>query len=432
MLSMPRVRKSLKQKWFLRVLLWLGILVLLVLVLYQIPWIHQRAVWKLDAAFNYIRLIFHPVGTVPVPREGITPINGVATSLPQSKNSHTFSTSLLLTSAPTITPNPTSLPINVNLNPPTFDLSKDIQDWNNCGPATLALYLRFYGWQGDQFLISDLIKPFRGDKNVNIDELQYFVLTQAGWLGAEYRVGGTIHRLKQILAAGFPIMIEESFTIGGEDYWPHDDHWTGHYLLLTGYDDTREVFVSQDAYLGPDILKNYSDLDEDWQAFNRVYMVIFPTQQVDTMRHLLGIDWEKDSNRKHAMEAARQEIISDPENPFAWFNLGTNLAYFDASIEAAQAYDKALTIGIPQRMLRYQFGPFMVYFKLDRNEDLLSLTQFALNITPNSEEVLLWRGWALYRRGDRAGALEAIEHALAAHPRYSDALYALDFINTHP
>jgi hypothetical protein len=46
---------------------------------------------------------------------------------------------------------------------------------NNCGPASLALYLRYYGWQGDQFTISELLKPRREDRNVNVEELVYYV-----------------------------------------------------------------------------------------------------------------------------------------------------------------------------------------------------------------------------------------------------------------
>ncbi len=48
--------------------------------------------------------------------------------------------------------------------------------------------------------------------------------------------------------------------------------------------------------------------------------------------------------------------------------------------------------GLPQRMLRYQFGPFLAYFNALRTEDLLALTDYALDRTANSEEALLWRG----------------------------------------
>lgn len=424
-------KKRQKNNRLLNALLGIGLCTLLVLLVYQIPWVHKRASWRLEAAVNYIRLIINPIGTVPVPQETLPAlVSSDITPSPTTKILPTITPSTP-EPTPTVTPNPTPIPTSVTLAPPAFDRSRDIQDWNNCGPATLALYLRFYGWQGDQFTISDVVKPLRGDKNVNVDELQYFVLTQAGWLSAEFRVGGTISILKEFIAAGFPIMIEESFLIG-EDYWPNDDHWTGHYLLLTGYDDANGTFISQDVFKGPNTLKGYRDLDKDWEAFNRVYMVVFPTQQVDAIKAILGSDWDKEVNRQRALDTAQASTVSNPDNPFSWFNAGTNLAYFDKYSEAAQAYDMAFRVGLPQRMLRYQFGPFIVDFKLARNDDLLSLTKYALNLTPNSEEILLWRGWALYRNGDREGALKAINDALSAHPGYSDAIYALDYINKNP
>ena len=89
----------------------------------------------------------------------------------------------------------------------------ELQGANNCGPATLALYLRYYGWDGNQDIIAQVVKPVTEDRNVNPDELIYFVRTHAGWLNAEFRVGGDIQLLKQLLAAGFPVMIEESFLL---------------------------------------------------------------------------------------------------------------------------------------------------------------------------------------------------------------------------
>jgi hypothetical protein len=52
------------------------------------------------------------------------------------------------------------------------------------------------------------------------------------------------------------------------------------------------------------------------------------------------------------------------KNAFAWFNQGTNLTYFQRYSEAAQAYDTARSIGLPQRLLRYQFGHLSHIFKL--------------------------------------------------------------------
>jgi tetratricopeptide (TPR) repeat protein len=139
-----------------------------------------------------------------------------------------------------------------------------------------------------------------------------------------------------------------------------------------------------------------------------------------------------DYNRQHALDKAQADTEANPEDAYAWFNLGTNLVYFERYNEAAGAYDRARQLGLPQRMLRYQFGPFFAYFFSSRNEDLLSLTEYALKITPNSEETLLWRGWGNYRDGKRSDAAADFNQALQENPYYQDAQYALDFITNNP
>jgi len=60
---------------------------------------------------------------------------------------------------------------------------------------------------------------------------------------------------------------------------------------------------------------------------------------------------------------------------------------------------------------------------------LLALSEYALKITPNSEEALLWHGWALYRDGNKMDAILEFQKALEAHPGYHDAEYAITFVN---
>ena len=89
---------------------------------------------------------------------------------------------------------------------------------------------------------------------------------------------------------------------------------------------------------------------------------------------------------------------------------------------------KARELGLPQRMFRYQFGPFIANFQANRTDDLLALTDYALQRTEMSEETWLWHGWAFYRKGDTNGAVENWRKALSVHPGYEDALYALNFV----
>ncbi len=293
------------------------------------------------------------------------------------------------------------------------------------------MYLRFYGWQGDQFDIAAVLKPERDDRNVNVDELTYYVHNYAGWLRAIYRVGGDLETLKKLLAAGIPVVIEESFYFD-EPFWPNDDLWAAHYNLITGYDDSTQTFTGQDSFRGADQQIPYQTLQEYWQSFNHVYLIVYPPALEEVILAILGPDWQADANRQRALERAQAETVSNPTNAFAWFNLGSNLVYFERYAEAADAFDRARELGLPQRMLRYQFSPFFAYFHTGRVDDLLALSEYALKVTPNAEEALLWHGWALYRKGDTAGALADFQNALQQNPGYQDARYALDFVRANP
>jgi len=414
-----------KRKPGLKILFAIGFLILLGFGLYQIPWVNRRASWRFDLAITYVHRLLNPVEELPAPMVNRSTEPGIPSSTPVPSTS--TPTPML---SPTPTAVPTPIPTATTLNAPAYDEAKDKQDWNNCGPATLALYLRYYGWEGDQFDISTVVKSTRDDRNVNVEELVYYVRNYSGWLKAEFRVGGDVERIKELLAAGFPVMIEESFTTDRK-YWPEDDLWSGHYLLITGYNDATRTFTVQDSEIGPNQSVNYDILDNKWQGFNRVYIIVYRPEQEQSLKNILGDDWDNDKNREKALNIAQQEAEEDPQNAFAWFNVGTNQTYFKNYSQAATAYDTARSIGLPQRMLRYQFGPFIAYFQIGRTEDVLTLTRYALDISRTSEEAMLWRGWAFYQNGDKSTALSYFRDALKIREDYEDALWAIDYVNAN-
>lgn len=395
-------------------------LALVGILVYQVPFVNQRLSWRVDFALTYLRGVINPVGAMPT---ALPPPAVAVTSHPQVTPMETTVEIVAAGPTPTQTATPTPLPERVTLTAPKWEL----QDINNCGPAALTMYLRYYGWGGDQVDIANILKPQRHDRNVNVDELVYYVRNYAGWLNAEFRVAGDLQLLKRFLAAGLPVIVEETFYFESA-YWPNDDLWAAHYNLLTGYDDAEQIFITQDSYHGANLKVSYDLLDEYWQTFNRVYLVVYPVEQQELVKSILGKDWDVEANRQRALEISQAETKTDSENPYTWFNLGSSLVWFERYAEAVEAYDKARQIGVPQRMLRYQFGPFFAYFHTNRNDDLLVLSEYALKRTPTSEEALLWHGWALYRQGDVAKAVAQFQRALVENPNYLDAQNALQFV----
>jgi tetratricopeptide (TPR) repeat protein len=202
-------------------------------------------------------------------------------------------------------------------------------------------------------------------------------------------------------------------------------------VLVTGYNDSARTFTVQDSFVGPNRVIPYTVLDKHWKAFNRVYILAYPPDLRPLVKSILGPHWDVAYNRQHALDQAQSEADNDSTDSFAWFNLGTNLVYFEKYSQAAVAYDNARSSGLPQRMLRYQFGPFFAYFHTGRIDDLIALTDYALERTPNSEEAMLWRAWAHYRQGKKADAVKWFTDALEVRPGYTDALYGLDFVRNH-
>jgi tetratricopeptide (TPR) repeat protein len=147
-------------------------------------------------------------------------------------------------------------------------------------------------------------------------------------------------------------------------------------------------------------------------------MVIYFPQYEDEIKNLLASKWDPNLNRQTALDSSQAFTIQNPTDSFAWFNFGSNLVYFDRYEEAALAYDKSRELGLPLRMFRYQFGPFLAYFHANRNDDLLVLTDYARGITDMSEEAWLWYGYGLYRNGDYTGARKAWEKADSINPKF--------------
>ncbi|WKZ51667.1 MAG: C39 family peptidase [Anaerolineales bacterium] len=401
-----------------------GILLLGFLLL-QIPSLRSRLLWRYEVWTTRLQNALDPV-VIPTPQPS-TPFPTFTPPPPTPTADASASA----------TPSPTAVPLPPQVHIPSPDYEK--QDINNCGPATLSMALRMYGWQGSQYDVAAVVKPVKQDRNVNPEELRYYILNEAGWLKAEYRVAGTLDLLKRLLAANYPVIVEVASKIDQQDAnGPNDDLWDAHYLLVNGYDEAEKTFLVQDSQHGAatdaDKKVPYETLEQNWKPFNYLYMVIYFPQDEAEIQSILGADWDPDLNRQRALDLANADVAADPQDAFGWFNLGASLTYFERYQEAALAFDQAFTIGLPQRMTRYQFWPFVAYFNADRADYLLELTEKTYKPINGwyAEEALLWHGWGLWKRGDLEGAVANWRKALQVHPGYKDAIYALQFVGVQP
>ena len=300
------------------------------------------------------------------------------------------------------------------------------QTWNNCGPANITMALSYYGWQRDQAYAAQYLKPSREDKNVSPHELVNFVNTQTD-VRAMARMGGDLDLLRILVANEFPVIIERSFTPEGYD-------WTGHYQTVVGYSDTAREFYVYDSFLGTGsngagITENYRALDENWKAFNRIFIVVYEPAREARLRQLLGDLANPLDAAAHAFDVAQQEARANPQDAFAWFNMGTSLTELGRYEEATVAFDQAFNLGVPWRMLWYQFGPFEAYYETGRHDDVLSYVETNLgNGGEWVEETYYWQGRVFAAQGRTNEARSAFRTALNRNRLFEDARRALDAI----
>jgi hypothetical protein len=349
------------------------------------------------------------------------------------------------TSGPTSDPGPSSAPTPVPTAVPASKFLSGIrheyQGWNNCGPATLAMALSFWGWIGDQRPVAQFTKPNPRDKNVMPYELAEFVRAQTD-LEVVVRVGGDLSLLKGLIAAGFPVMIEKGLVV------PDVDGWMGHYELLAGYDDGAAIFNAYDSYEGDfsdgkTLPVSYQTVETYWRHFNHTYLILYPPERGRELFSMLGADADEQTNIRRAAERASEEIFrtTGRDQFFAWFNRGTNLMLLQDYGGAATAYDQAFQVYAelnseerPWRVMWYETGPYFAYYYSGRYWDVIGLaTQTLDNMSePVLEESYYWRGLAKEALGDVAGAITDYQSSLEHHPGFGPALSQLVRLGAAP
>jgi len=313
--------------------------------------------------------------------------------------------------------------------PPRYQLDGfryEAQGWNNCGPATLTMGLSYFGYQDNQERAAQWLKPNTEDKNVSPWQMLEFVNTQVPELPVYSlkRYGGDLDTLRLLISNDFPVIIEL-----GYDPESAAQGWMGHYLLMTGYDDARQMFVTHDSYDGANLEYSYDHVQNFWQHFNYVYLVLYESAREPELLDLLGSDADLSQNYINAFEIARAEAIADSEDSFAWFNMGSMLVELEMYEDAAIAFDQARNVGdgLPWRMLWYQFGPLEAYNAVGRYEDTIALVSTLRESSSDYvEEAFYYAAVAREMMGETQRAIDNYNAVLAFNPNFHPALERRD------
>jgi tetratricopeptide (TPR) repeat protein len=418
---------------------------------YFLPPVHDRLAWRVDETVLRVKYALNPPEkvifvpgaqlTATIQETIPTPVVFTPTNPPTNSPVPTLvAPQSTATPGPTAVPTNTATPIPLKVALSGVEYTTQHGRLNYCAPANLTMALSYWGWPAVRNEVGEAVKPDERDKNVMPYELADYVVENTD-LGVITRVGGDIELAKRLISAGYPVLVEKgTFLVDISNVYS----WMGHYQVLTGYDETEEVFIAQDSYRGADWEISYDDLIDGWRAFNYTYIVIYPEEKEGQVMELLGPDADEVTNYQNAALLASNEVVglTGIEKFFAWFNRGTNLMRLQDYAGAAAAYDEAFAVypTIPEeerpwRMMWYQTGPYFAYFYSQRYWDVISLADTTLNAMQSEkslEESYYWRGMAKAALGDTAGAIADYRMSLEFHPDFGPSIFQLNQLGAAP
>lgn len=303
------------------------------------------------------------------------------------------------------------------------------QDLNRCSAAAFTIQLSFFDeFTGDYGAIMKRLNPNIEDVSARVEEM-VTIAADYGLKGVVRR-GGTIQLMKQILVAGFPVLIENSYYEGGGGF----KDWMSHNRVLVGYDDAAGVFIIKDSLLGngddkKGIRMKYEDVDERWRDFNRDYLVLYRPNQEEAVKAVLGPMWDETANAEWVLQQADADDAAGHKDSFTTYNRGWALLQLGRTDEAVAAFDEAQRVGLPWRFFWYDFTVFEAYLKVGRYDDVITLVTRTLSNTKGVEEMYYYVALAYLGKGNTERAKANLQAALYRNQYFAEAQTKLDELN---
>ncbi len=163
------------------------------------------------------------------------------------------------------------------------------QTYNNCGPATVAEVLAYWGIARTQGQVQAAL---RVDGSI-VGMTPYGVPSYARDLGLRtlIGVGGNAALIKHFVQNRLPVIVHQVVSLNDS---------TGHWRPVEAYDDTQGVFVTSDTYLGAGYRLAYDTFARLWAQRGYAFTVLYPAaRQVAVSASLSAAGWQKAAAYRH-------------------------------------------------------------------------------------------------------------------------------------
>lgn len=307
----------------------------------------------------------------------------------------------------------TQTPVPYQKPPVSFELpsAKWVpQTFNNCGPAAVSMVLQYFGYNVSQEETKAHLRTNPDDKNVFIGEISSYIKNDYG-IDNKVLFNGDLATVKTLVANGVYVVVED---------WLHPNEDIGHVLIIRGYDDNEGVLIADDSYFGVGIKYPYTTWDAgQWKPYNREFMPVYRREKEDLVKSIIGENWSENTMYQNSVTRNLANTVSNPNDMYAWFNLGSSYYHLGEYQKAAHAFEKSQAIGWPHRMLWYNIDPVLTYNKLGEYQKAIDTANLGLWYNDNYTEMHYEKYVAYRGLGDTASANSELQKALDFDPNIS-------------
>lgn len=276
------------------------------------------------------------------------------------------------------------------------------QSLNNCGPASVVMVLTTFGLEVSQEEARLALRGPDWRRGMGPTGVGPWVQERFG-LRAVWRTNGTPELMKTLVTNGFAPMVTQ---------WLYDPDVAriSHWRVVSGYDDARELFHTQDPYRGPGLSLSYGWFEENWMPFAFRYLVVYAPEDEALVRAIIGDEWYEATNRRGLYERTRAIAETRPSS-------ATLLAYGEAAYrygmfaEAVAAFERGIELGSPTGVFTLRSSYPQALAALGRRAEAEEVASRLRNISTVPAASTLVRppdAFALWLAAERARPFDAL------------------------
>ncbi|MGI8748184.1 MAG: C39 family peptidase, partial [Deinococcus sp.] len=130
--------------------------------------------------------------------------------------------------------------------------------------------------QADQAEVARILRPAGGYMPSGV--IPPFV-QRYGLKATRFR-GGTLEYLRQLTAAGVPVIVLQ---------WLRGGSTVPHFRVVRGYDDRSGLVWLSDPVYGPNVYVGYAQFQQLWNLSGQEFIPVYAPSQTATVARILGV-----------------------------------------------------------------------------------------------------------------------------------------------